>query len=178
MSVIKDVYDGIKAAIAAKAPSVATFGLYNSQEQQPGNEGAYSFPAVFIRFQSNEDDEDTAGTSKGTMRIALHVQYNEFYNDDLPDFVFPVLDEVHTAVYGFSIPCAGPFRRKSTTQDDNHTNFQEWIVEYEGPFIDDSEGRAGYDQEHTLTSIRLAVEFDAPDGVSDPPSDIVVIFTP
>jgi hypothetical protein len=177
MSVIAEVYNGLKTRIADRCPSINHFGLWNSQETEPGNEGAYSFPALFVHFQSYEENEDISNTAKGTIRIALHVQFCETYQDDLPDFVFPIIDEIHSAVYGWSIPCAGPFRRRSTIQDENHSNFQDWVIEYEGPAIDDSVGRGDYDQETPILSIRLAAELtNELDGISDPPSNIVIII--
>jgi len=173
MSILKTVYDELKIRIAAKAPGVAHYGLYNNQETEPGNEGAYLFPAVFVRFGYADQEENLSEVSRGAMQLYLHIQFSESYQGDAPAFVFKLLDEIHAAVQGWSIECAGPFRRTAIEQDIDHSNFQQWVVVYSGYAVDDAVARGIYDDETQLISIRLATEIGRPDGISDPPVEFV-----
>ncbi len=124
---MKDFYLALKAALLTIS-ELKHVGWWNNQFDNEKEETAFLYPCVFIHFSEIPYEGVSAGIQQMDMKVTLHFGY-EAYDDENLDF-FDIKDLIHAKMQGFSYGAFSGMNRTFETIDVNHTNIQDYIMEY------------------------------------------------
>lgn len=175
MYIYKKAYLAIKDNIKQHCPSINYIALWNNQPNNRDREQAIPTPAVYIEFL-DFDFENVQGKGKvqtAQGRIILHVEQEiitELYStkdkesDNQDDALkrFDIMQELHLAMQGFTLPFLKGVSRITTDPDYDHDNLIIDTVPYRATLIDEPDEQSGefvhidkYKQEITIDGINI-----------------------
>ena len=131
MNAKKNLYESLIEQFKGHIPSVKTFRLFNNQFDQEELEDAFSYPAVFMEFESIDYRPTTSNSENIDFVLNFHIGFASLKTEDLE--VLTIMEDIYTKLQGFN-----GLIRISETQDTAADNVAVWIQTYRVTLVDDT----------------------------------------
>jgi hypothetical protein len=127
----KQLYIAVKT-ILESITGIKYVALWNNQFERENVNVSFNYPCCFIEFDNIGYKELLNGVQTVDMSVKIHLGFESYKNEDLDvlDLKQSVYHALHTLSFKDSNGTSSKLLRRAETQNFDHTNIQEYILDF------------------------------------------------
>jgi hypothetical protein len=127
----KQLYIAVKTILEA-VTGIKYVALWNNQFERENENVSFNYPCCFIEFDNIGYSELLKGVQNVDMSVKIHLGFESYKTEDLDilDLKQSIYQALHTLSFQDSNGTTSKLLRRAETQNFDHTNIHEYILEF------------------------------------------------